>query len=71
MIFEFYCVRWGCEKSVTFHGQCQLDKNYENRINFLNIGIKRHSEGNLGTNGVDNAICRAVFWVYCMANKQV
>ena len=51
--------------------QCQLVKNFENRINRLNIGIKCHSGINLETNGVDNTICQAVFLFYCMANKQV
>ena len=42
---------------VTIHGQCQLVKNVENRINGLNIGIKGHSGMNPETNGVVKAIC--------------
>ncbi len=62
-----------CQKCfcVTFDKQCQLVKNSENRINGLNIGIKLHLGVNLDINGVNNAICRAVFLFYCMANKQV
>ena len=41
---------------VTIHGQCQLVKNPENRINGLDIGIKHRSGVNLGTDGVNNAI---------------
>ena len=33
-----------------------LVKNFENRINSLNIGTERHMGTNLRTNGVDNAI---------------
>lgn len=51
--------------------QCQLVKNFENRIKSLNIGIKCHSEINLETYGVDNTIYQAVLLFYCMANKQI
>ena len=51
--------------------QCQLVKNFENRINSLNIGIKYHSEMNPGANGVDHAICRTVLLFDCMVKKQV
>ena len=54
---------------VTVHGQCQLVKNFENRINSLNIGIKYHSEMNPGANGVDHAICRTVLLFDCMVNS--
>lgn len=37
--------------------QCQLVKDFENRINGLDIGIKCHSGMNFGISGVDNAIC--------------
>ena len=61
------------EQSVvsTVHSQCQLVKNFENRINSLNIGIKYHSEMNPGANGVDHAICRTVLLFDCMVKKQV
>ena len=49
--------------------QCQLVKNFENRINSLNIGIKYHSEMNPGANGVDHAICRTVLLFDCMVNS--
>lgn len=42
---------------VSIHYQCQLVKDFENRINGLDIGTKRHSGRNLGISGVDNAIC--------------
>lgn len=57
--------------AVTVHKQCQLVKNFENRINSMNIGIKCHLGINLETNGVDNTVYQAVFSFYCMANKQV
>lgn len=56
---------------VQFLCQCQLVKNFENRINSMNIGIKCHLGINLETNGVDNTVYQAVFSFYCMANKQV
>lgn len=53
---------WPCS---VVHGpdvdQCQLVKNLENWANSLNIGIKFHSGMNLETNGMDNAVCRAMF----------
>ena len=55
----------------TIHGQCQLVKNFENRIKGLNIGIKGHFGMDPETNGVVKAICWVVLWFYCMANKQV
>ena len=64
------CLRCFSAKD-TIHGQCQLVKNVENRINGLNIGIKGHSGMNPETNGVVKAICWVVLWFYCMANKQV
>ena len=64
-----------CVHFVAGHGravnQCQLVKNFENRINSLNIGIKYHSEMNPGANGVDHAICRTVLLFDCMVKKQV
>ena len=43
--------------SVTIHGQCQLVKNVENRINGPNIGIKGHFGMDPETNGMVKAIC--------------
>ena len=62
------CRKYFC---VTLDKQCQLVKNFENRINSLNIGIKYHSEMNPGANGVDHAICRTVLLFDCMVKKQV
>ena len=56
---------------VTFHGQCQLVKDFKSRINVLGKGIKCPSGMNLGLNGVDNTICQVVFLFWCMTNKQV
>ena len=76
-------VKWGrVVKYLTFscklrvrvfsvHSQCQLVKNFENRTNSLNIGMKCHSGINLEINGMDHTICPAVLLFYGMANKQV
>lgn len=45
------------EEEVTYHTQCQLVKNVENRINGLSIGIKGHFGMDPETNGVVKAIC--------------
>ena len=62
---------YNCNSSVTVHTQCQLVKNFENRTNSLNIGMKCHSGINLEINGMDHTICPAVLLFYGMANKQV
>ena len=51
--------------------QCQLVKNFENRISSLNIGMKCHLGAGSGTDSMNYAICRTVFLFYCMTNKQV
>lgn len=51
--------------------QCQLVKNFENRISGLNIGMKCHLGADSETDSMNHAICRTVFLFYCMTNKQV
>ena len=57
--------------SVDNMKQCQLVKNFENRISGLNIGMKCHLGADSETDSMNHAICRTVFLFYCMTNKQV